>query len=59
MMYIMTSEGVVTKMGGMLSHAAVVCRELGKACVVGVNIEKILDGCEIRVDGTVAEVHLI
>jgi pyruvate, water dikinase len=59
MMYIMTSAGVVTKMGGMLSHSAVVCRELGKACVVGVDIDKIENGNEILVDGILGEVHLL
>lgn len=59
MMYIMTSIGVVTKMGGMLSHAAVVCRELGKACAVGVDIDRITHGDEILVNGTDGEVHLL
>lgn len=59
MMYIMTSEGVVTKMGGMLSHAAVVCRELGKACVVGVDIDKIQHGTEVQVNGKTGEIHLL
>lgn len=40
MLMIMTSSGVVTELGGRLSHAAVVCRELGKACIVGVDIAK-------------------
>ncbi len=59
MMYIMTSNGVVTKMGGMLSHAAVVCRELSIACVVGVDIDKIENGKVIYVDGNLGEIHLL
>lgn len=58
MMYIMTAEGVVTRMGGMLSHSAVVCRELGKACVVGVDIDKIDHDSPISIDGKAGEVYL-
>lgn len=29
------SQGILTAMGGMTSHAAVVCRGMGKACVAG------------------------
>jgi pyruvate, water dikinase len=58
MMYIMTAEGVVTRMGGMLSHSAVVCRELGKACVVGVDIEKIQNDVGISIDGKQGKVYL-
>jgi len=32
---IQKAEGVLTLTGGMTSHAAVVCREMGKACVSG------------------------
>ncbi|MBS3175403.1 pyruvate, water dikinase [Candidatus Woesearchaeota archaeon] len=28
--------GVITSRGGILSHAAIVCRELNKPCIVGV-----------------------
>ncbi|MDB5159984.1 MAG: hypothetical protein JWO99_247 [Candidatus Saccharibacteria bacterium] len=58
MMYIMTAEGVVTRMGGMLSHSAVVCRELGKACVVGVDIEKIQHATPLFIDGKLGRVFL-
>ena len=45
--------GVVTESGGMLSHAAIFCRELGIPCVVGVKdvLTKIEDGEIIEVDG--------
>lgn len=32
-----SSAGVVSAMGGMLSHLAIVCRELNKPCVLGIN----------------------
>jgi phosphohistidine swiveling domain-containing protein len=31
------AEGIITEMGGLLSHAAIVSRELGVPCVVGVS----------------------
>ncbi len=58
MMFIMAAKGVVTRMGGMLSHSAVVCRELGKACVVGVDIDKIEHNTDLFIDGKAGEVHL-
>ena len=51
MLMIMMSNGVVTELGGRLSHAAVVCRELGKACIVGVEIDKIQHGSRVEVNG--------
>lgn len=31
------SAGVITEEGGLLSHASVVCREMKKPCIIGVN----------------------
>jgi len=58
MLQIMTAAGVVTRMGGQLSHSAVVCRELGKPCVVGVDIEQISHDMVITIDGKVGKVFL-
>lgn len=46
------SAAVVTEEGSILSHASVVCREIGKPCCIGVkNATKILaDGQVIKVD---------
>ncbi|MBP7807152.1 hypothetical protein KA047_01505 [Candidatus Saccharibacteria bacterium] len=43
---------IVTDQGGILSHAAIVARELGKPCIVGTgNATKVLkDGQRVRVD---------
>ena len=45
---------VVTELGGASSHAAVVCRGLGRPCVVGVgeSVTESWDGREITVDGS-------
>jgi len=45
---------IVTDLGGMLSHAAIVSRELGIPAVVGTKIatKEIKDGTKIEVDAT-------
>lgn len=46
------SGAVITDEGGLLSHAAIVARELGKPCIVGTKIAtKVLkDGDLVEVD---------
>ncbi len=48
------SAGIITEEGGLLSHASVVSRELGKPCLIGVaNATKYLkDGDQITLDAT-------
>ena len=66
------SQGILTSRGGKTSHAAVVARGIGKACVVGaseiridmvnnqfvVNNKIINEGYYITLDGTTGEVFL-
>ena len=33
---IIVADAVLTEHGGLLSHAAIVCRELGKPCIVAI-----------------------
>jgi phosphohistidine swiveling domain-containing protein len=49
----LVAGGVVTDLGGMLSHGAIVAREMGIPCVVGTKTASrtILDGQRIRIDG--------
>lgn len=49
---------IVTDQGGILSHAAIVARELKKPCIVGTgNATKVLkDGQKVRVNGDTGEV---
>lgn len=58
---IVCASAVVTDIGGVLSHAAIVCRELGKTCVVGTKTatEAITDGQQIEVDGDHGVVRLL
>lgn len=48
-----SAEAVVVNVGSTLSHAAIVSRELGIPCVLGVNdaTKRITDGMRITVDG--------
>ncbi|MCA9092137.1 MAG: hypothetical protein KDA68_01515 [Planctomycetaceae bacterium] len=47
------AAGIVTENGGLLSHAAVICRELGVPAVLGLPeaMRRIRHGCEIVLDG--------
>jgi pyruvate,water dikinase len=51
---IFRASAIVTEIGGTLSHAAIVSREIGIPCVVGTgNATSIItDGMEITVDGS-------
>lgn len=53
---IVAAEAVVTSRGGMTSHAAVVARGMGKACICGCETMKIdLNAKEFRVGDTVVK----
>lgn len=53
------AKAIVTNMGGILCHAAIVSRELGIPCVVGAidATEKIKHGMKIVVNGTEGVVY--
>ena len=57
----LTVDGVVVNVGGQVSHAVIVSRELGIPCVVSVEdaTERIEDGTVIEVNGTKGEVTII
>ena len=54
------AAAVVTETGGLLSHAAVICREYGIPAVLGVPgaTRRIAAGARVRVDGTRGQVTL-
>lgn len=54
MLALIRAGAVVTDEGGLLSHAAIVTRELGKPCVMGTNIatKVFVDGDLLEVDAT-------
>ena len=55
------AAAIVTNRGGILTHAAIVARELGKPCVIGTkNATKILkDGDEVEVDADKGAVKIL
>lgn len=57
----LTAAGLVTEVGGMMTHGAVVAREYGLPAVVGVEgaTSRIRDGQRIRVDGSRGYVELL
>jgi pyruvate,water dikinase len=57
----LVAGGVVTDMGGLLSHGAIVAREMGLPCVVNTKVATatILDGQRIRVDGDAGVVEVL
>lgn len=54
------AKAIITDVGGLLCHAAIVARELGIPCVVGTEkATKVLeDGMEVIVDGEKGIVYL-
>jgi pyruvate,water dikinase len=56
-----SASGLVTEIGGLMTHGAVVAREYGIPAVVGVDdaTHKIHDGQIIRVDGTQGFVEIL
>jgi len=57
----LVAGGVVTDIGGMLSHGAIVAREMGLPCVVGTKTASstVVDGQRIRVDGDAGVVEVL
>lgn len=55
------SGGIITEEGGLLSHAAVVSRELKKPCLIGVpRVTSLLhDGDELKLDAAEGKIHIL
>jgi pyruvate,water dikinase len=55
------SSALVVDLGGMLSHAAVVARELGIPCVVNARdaTRRLTTGDRVRVDGEAGTVEVL
>ncbi len=55
------AAAVVLEVGGVLQHGAVVAREYGKPCVVGIDrlMTKLHDGQRVEVDGTSGVIRLL
>ena len=57
----MAAGGLITEVGGMMTHGSVVAREYGIPAVVGVHqaTSRLKDGQRIRIDGTTGKVILL
>lgn len=56
-----SSAGIITRYGGMLSHAAIISRELNIPCISGLgdSFDKIKDKDYIKMDATSGKIELI
>jgi len=56
-----TAAAVVVERGSMLSHSAIVAREMGIPCIVGVSglLQKLKTGDRIKMDGSTGEIEVI
>ena len=57
----LAAGGLITEVGGMMTHGSVVAREYGIPAVVGVDqaTTRLKTGQQIRLDGTVGTISLI
>jgi pyruvate,water dikinase len=57
----LTAGGLITEVGGMMTHGSVVAREYGIPAVVGVHqaTARLKDGQRIRVDGTTGKIAIL
>jgi pyruvate,water dikinase len=55
------AAAVVLEVGGILQHGAVIAREYGKPCVVGIDrvVSRLRDGQMVEVDGTAGVIRLL
>ncbi|UCE26720.1 MAG: hypothetical protein JSW52_10295 [Candidatus Coatesbacteria bacterium] len=55
------AAAVLLEVGGVLQHGAVIAREYGKPCVIGIDglMAKLRDGQEVEVDGAAGVVRLL
>ncbi|MEK6920520.1 MAG: PEP-utilizing enzyme, partial [Nanoarchaeota archaeon] len=55
------AAGIITNRGGVTSHAAIVSRELGKPCTVGVKdaTSILCDGQQIELNADKGEIRLL
>ncbi|MGH7724986.1 MAG: PEP/pyruvate-binding domain-containing protein [Candidatus Eiseniibacteriota bacterium] len=55
------AAGLLVERGSLLSHSAIVAREVGLPCIVGVRglLSTLTDGDEVEMDGTTGEVRIL
>ena len=55
------AAGIVSEKGNLLSHTAILCREMGIPAIVGAKgiVGLLRDGDQIRINGTTGEINLL
>lgn len=56
-----SASGIIVERGSLLSHSAIVSREMGKPCIVGVSglLQRLKTGDEIEMDGSTGFIKII
>lgn len=56
-----TASGILVERGSLLSHSAIVSREMGKPCIVGITglLARLKTGDEVEMDGKTGVVNII
>ncbi len=59
--FLKVAGGVLTQQGGVTSHAALICREIGIPAIIGIEglLDKVKDGDVVELDGYTGEVRLV
>lgn len=55
---LMKAEGMICEVGGAFSHIAIICREMNKPCITGIEgiFDELMDGEDVMIDGVKGEV---
>lgn len=56
-----TASAILVERGSLLSHSAIVSREMGKPCIVGITglLDRLKTGDEVEMDGATGEIRII
>lgn len=56
-----TASAILVERGSLLSHSAIVSREMGKPCIVGITglLDTLSTGDEVEMDGSTGEIKII
>ncbi len=56
-----SAAAIIVERGSLLSHSAIVSREMGKPCIVGVTglLKRLKTGDEIEMDGSTGEIKIV
>jgi len=56
-----TASAILVERGSLLSHSAIVSREMGKPCIVGINglLDRLKTGDSVEMDGTTGVIKIV